>query len=59
MSGLSLSDAEVEELFAVLKPMEERLSAPVLSLLSRLERSLYQRLTVEQLERLSRRSGGV
>ncbi len=57
MSGLPLSDKEVEELYAVLKPMEAVLPASLLPLLVRLERSLYQRLTIEELERLSRPSG--
>lgn len=56
MSALSLSDAEVEELYVALKPREAVLPATLVSLLTRLERSLYQRLTIEELERLSRRS---
>ncbi len=54
-SGLSLSDKEVEELYVELKPREGALAAPLIPLLTRLERSLYQRLTLEELERLSRR----
>ncbi len=53
--GLSLSDQEVEELYVELKPREGDLTVPLISLLTRLERSLYQRLTLEELERLSRR----
>jgi hypothetical protein len=55
MSGICLSDGEVEELYIALKPREAALPDPLISLLTRLERSLYQRLTVEELERLSRR----
>ncbi len=57
MSGLSLSDKEVEELYAALKPREAELPASLVPLLGRLERSLYQRLTIGELERLSRPPG--
>jgi hypothetical protein len=55
MSGIALSDAEIEELFTLLKPMEQTLSSRLMGLLVRLEKSLYARLTVEEIEALSRR----
>jgi len=55
MSGISLSDREEDELFVVLKPREIELAEPLADLLRRIERSLYQRLTIEEIERLSSR----
>jgi hypothetical protein len=49
---IGLSDAEIEELYVVLKPREGTLAEPLAGLLARLERSLYDRLTVEELERV-------
>jgi len=47
-----LTDAEIEELYVLLKPREDRLPEPLAGLLARLERSLYDRLTIEELERM-------
>ncbi len=43
---------EQTALYALLKGQEERLPAPLRRLLARLERELYGRLTIEELERL-------
>jgi hypothetical protein len=56
MTGLSLSDREVEDLYAALKLLEARLPPRLVSLLRRVEQSLYQRLTVDELETLARGS---
>jgi len=55
MGGLELSDNEEIELYVLLKPREAILSADLAGLLRRIERSLYQRMTIEELERLSSR----
>lgn len=55
MSGIELSDGEEIELYVLLKPGETSLTAPLISLLRRIERSLYQRMTIEEIERLSGR----
>jgi hypothetical protein len=47
-----LTDEEIEELYVLLKPREEKLTEPLAGLLARLERSLYDRLTIEELERM-------
>jgi hypothetical protein len=54
MSGIVLSDSEENELYALLKPRETVLPGVLGDLLRRVERSLYQRLTIEDIERLSR-----
>ena len=52
MTALDLSDQEIEELYVLLKPREESLGDPLEGLLARLERTLFDRLTIEQIERL-------
>ncbi len=52
MSEITLSDREIEELYVLLKPREESLGAPLEGLLARLERTLFDRLTIDQIERL-------
>ena len=52
MTSPGLTDEEIEELYVLLKPREETLAAPLAGLLARLERSLYDRLTIEELERM-------
>jgi hypothetical protein len=59
MSGIALSDAEIEELYALLTSKEQALSGRLIGLLGRLEKSLYARLTVEEIEALSRRASSV
>jgi hypothetical protein len=49
---LTLSDQEIEELYVLLKPREELLGAPLEGLLARLESRLFDRLTIDQIERL-------
>jgi hypothetical protein len=58
VSMLSISPEEAEELYSVLKPLEERLPPRLLVVLTRVERSLYERLTVQEIEGLSRRFSG-
>ena len=53
---LELTDKEAEELFVILKPEEDRLVAELADLLDRIERSLYDRLTIEEMEHLTSRS---
>ena len=52
MSGIALSDEETAELYVLLKPREEALTPPMAELLHRIEKSLYGRLTVDEMERL-------
>lgn len=52
MTELALTDAELEALYVLLKPREEKLSSPLAGLLARIERALYDRLTIEELERI-------
>ena len=51
-ASLVLSDVEIEDLYVLLKPREETLAEPLTGLLARLERALYDRLTIEELERI-------
>jgi len=55
MAGICLSDIQEDELYVLLKPREAGLGNELGELLRRVERSLYQRLTIEQIERLSGR----
>lgn len=52
MTELTLTGEEIEGLYVLLKPREEELSGPLAGLLARIERTLYDRLTVEELERM-------
>lgn len=52
MSPISLSDTEIEALYVILKPREESLPEELAALLARMERALYDRLTIDQIERL-------
>ncbi|MGA2614975.1 MAG: hypothetical protein ABSG38_16180 [Spirochaetia bacterium] len=58
MSATLLSDKEESELFVLLKPREAKLPEPLKDLLRRIERSLYQRLTIEEIEGLTARFSG-
>jgi hypothetical protein len=49
---------EQEELYVILKPLEMELVAPLGSFLNRVERALFQRLTIEELEKLTARFRG-
>jgi hypothetical protein len=55
MSSITLSDGEAAELYVMLKPREGALTAPLAELLLRIEKSLYERLTIDEMERLCRR----
>ncbi|MGA2764331.1 MAG: hypothetical protein ABSG17_13300 [Spirochaetia bacterium] len=55
MRTIGLSDNEEVELYVLLKPRETQLVDPLRDLLRRVERSLYQRLTIEEIEGLSAR----
>lgn len=55
MSEVFLSPPEESELYVLLKPRETGLPGPLADLLRRLEKSLFDRLTIEELEQLSRR----
>jgi hypothetical protein len=55
MGGILLSDSEENELYVLLKPREAGLVEALRELLRRVERSLYGRLTIEEIERLSQR----
>lgn len=57
MSVIELNGPEEEDLYLLLKGREGRLSEGLLKLLQRVERSLFERLTVEEMERLEKRSG--
>jgi hypothetical protein len=52
VSAVTLTDAEIEELYVLLKPREETLPEPLAALLARLERTLYDRLTIDEIERM-------
>jgi hypothetical protein len=52
VNPITLSDREIEDLYVILKPREETLGAALEELLARLERALYDRLTIEELEQL-------
>ncbi len=56
MSGVRLTGAQEEELYVLLKAREELLSGDLRELLRAIEGSLFQRLTVEEMERLVQRS---
>ncbi len=56
MSGVRLTGAQEEELYVLLKAREELLSGHLRELLRAIEGSLFQRLTVEEMERLLQRS---
>lgn len=55
MSGLSLDAGEEEALYVMLKAREDRLPEPLHALLRRLEKALFERLTIEELEGLPSR----
>jgi hypothetical protein len=51
-TSLGLTDMEIEELYVLLKPREETITDALAGLLARLERTLYDRLTIDELERM-------
>jgi hypothetical protein len=58
VTGVVLSDPEQEELYILLKPREDLLGDPLEELLRRIEKALFQRLTIEQIEFLASRFEG-
>lgn len=58
MNEVVLDAREQEELYVILKPLEKELVKPLEGLLRRIERALYKRLTIEELEKLGSRFGG-
>ena len=52
MNPITLSEREIEELYVILKPREDSLGAALEELLARLEQTLYDRLTIDEMERL-------
>jgi hypothetical protein len=52
MSSITLSDGEAAELYVMLKPREGVLTLPLAELLLRIEKSLYERLTIDEMEQL-------
>jgi len=55
MTVPALSESEATELYVVLKPRERSLSPDLVQLLRRLEKWLYGRLTIEEMEKLCQR----
>jgi hypothetical protein len=55
LSGVSLSEEEQEQLYVLLKPLEARLDSQLAAVLGRIEKSLFARLTVGELEALASR----
>jgi hypothetical protein len=55
VSGVVLSNEEEEELYVMLKPSEMELGESLGSFLRRIEKALFDRLTVEEIERLAAR----
>ena len=52
---VELSAGQEEEIYVLLKPREGTLSEPLDELLRRIEKALFQRLTIEEMEGLSKR----
>lgn len=55
MSGVVLTDDEEDELYVILKPRESELEGDLEALLRRIEKSLFGRLTIEEIEKLTQR----
>jgi len=58
VNDVPLDAHEQEELYIILKPLEKDLVEPLGGLLRRIERALFQRLTIEELEKLAARFRG-
>ena len=54
-SGVVLSSEEERELYVILKPRESTLQGQLDGLLRRIEKSLFSRLTIEEIEKLAER----
>jgi hypothetical protein len=55
VSRVLLTEEDENELYVILKPMEGGLTEPLDALLRRVERELFARLTVEEVEKLASR----
>jgi hypothetical protein len=55
---VTLDPGEQEELYVVLKPRENALSHALSGVLRKIEKELFQRLTIEEMEKLAARFQG-
>ncbi len=55
MSGVQITEREQEELYVILKPRETEIGAPLEALLRRVEKALFERLTIAEIEALTAR----
>jgi len=55
---VTLDPMEQEELYVVLKPRENALSHVLSGVLRKIEKELFQRLTIEEMEKLAARFKG-
>jgi hypothetical protein len=53
--AVTLSSDEERELYVILKPRENALQRELDGLLRRIEKSLFSRLTIEEIEKLAER----
>jgi hypothetical protein len=53
--GVILSNDEEQELYVILKPRESGLESILDGVLRRIEKSLFSRLTIEEIEKLAER----
>lgn len=58
MSGVVLSADEEQELYVLLKPREGGMDGILEGLLQRIEKGLFSRMTIEEIESLARRFPG-
>ena len=58
MNLVTLDLREQEELYVVLKPQETGLPLVLSGLLRKIEKELFQRLTIEEMEKLAARFPG-
>jgi hypothetical protein len=58
VNPVALDSQEQEELYVVLKPRESELSRALAGVLRRIEHELFQRLTIEEMEKLAARFSG-
>lgn len=58
MNQMSIDPREQEELYVVLKPRESGLPQVLSRLLRRIETELFQRMTIEEMEKLASRFSG-
>lgn len=55
--SVGLNDREVEEIYVLLKPRETTLDGTLEGVLRRVEKALFERLTIEEIEALAARFG--